>query len=231
LEKWYENYESQCWYNNTYLIKEASNISYATIDGKKCWNNINDSGCHFVCLAMIIGINPAYLSSALGENKNYFKEDTTIDSLYINGTEGSLIWDQNKPDKENPEIELKNIFHPKYGLTDVVIKCIDIKKTNNENKANSIINTAHSNDMHVICGYEDHSRLVAGINCYKYFLWDPDTSSFPDNKGLKNHLNGEYNLEKFYSEYEGWIEKEKHKEEIGIEAEYWIYSVKYSHFG
>lgn len=221
MEKWYK-YESQCWYRNTFLVNRPSEISFATTQDNTGWNNIYDAGCHFVCLAMIIGINPAYLASTLGENKNHFKEDDGIDSLFLNGTEGLLIWDQNKPDKKNQELILKSMQHPEYGFTDINIKLIDKKYTNDEKLASDIIRSARSKSRHVICGYDDHSRLVAGINSNKFFLWDPDTSTFPKNKGLKKHLNGDYDLEKFYLEYERSIEKEE-------VAEYLIYSVKYSH--
>jgi len=220
LEKWYK-YESQCWYRNTFLVNKPSEISFGTTQDNTGWNNVYDGGCHFVCLAMIIGINPAYLASVLGENTNYFTADKSIDSLHLNGIEGSLVWDQNKPDKKNPSIKLENIYHPKYGLTDIFLMFINIKKTNNKIKANKIIREAKSEDMHVICGYSDHSILVSGIKEDKYFLWDPDIS--PENKGLKEQLNGDYGLDKFY---------DKHSKEIENKelAEYWIYSVKYINF-
>ena len=71
---------------------------------------------------------------------------------------------------------------------------------------------------HIICGFEDHSYLIAGENNDKYFLWDPDLSGTTE---IDKNMNGEYDLHWFYGheDYEEYINNNK-------EAQYWIYSVK-----
>ena len=62
MEKWYDQYWAQNWYKNTYLVNKAEQITQAV--NPPCeWNNIHDSGCNFTCLAMIVGVDPAYLTS------------------------------------------------------------------------------------------------------------------------------------------------------------------------
>ena len=92
METWYDNYESQCWYENTFLVNEFSQISRAN-EGNREWNNIEGSGCHFVCLSMIVGINPAYLSSELSKLK-FFRADRSLKSTKLNGDPGYLVWGQ-----------------------------------------------------------------------------------------------------------------------------------------
>ena len=213
MEKWYERYESQCWYKNTFLVNNFRQISRAT-KGDREWNNIEDSGCHFVCLSMIIGINPAYLSSKMKELK-FFKPDYSLKSKKLNGRSTHLVWDQNKPDIKDKEVKLKKVYHPKRGIIDLSIQFIGIKKTNNIDCAKSLIEDNKKYGYHIICGYDDHSRLVAGKSKGKYFLWDPDLSD----TDLQKNIRGQYTLERFYKEYSN------KKEFANKEAEYLIYSV------
>src|SRR5438046_2615186 len=76
MTQWYHHYESQCWYTNTFLVNEFFQIGRArTRLGE--WNNIHGCGCNFVCIAMMLGLNPAYLASLLGR-QGFFREDRTI---------------------------------------------------------------------------------------------------------------------------------------------------------
>jgi len=146
-----------------------------------------------------------------------FKSDRTLISKNLEGNKTFLVWDKNEPHEKYKEIKISNIFHPEHGIVDISIKFIEIVKTNNIKEANELIKKHKSKSNHIICGYNDHSRLVAGINENKYFLWDPDSD---ETDPIKN-TTGKYNLEWFYSLY-------KNKKEFSKQmAEYWIYSVKY----
>ena len=106
MKVWYNKYESQCWYSNTFLVNEFQQISRA-IKGDKEWNNVMGSGCNFTCLAMMMGVNPAYLASEL-KKKKFFKPDRSIRSKKLNGEYGFLVWDKNEPYK-NKKISLLKI--------------------------------------------------------------------------------------------------------------------------
>ena len=213
MEKWYERYESQRWYKNTFLVNNFRQISRAT-KGDREWNNIEDSGCNFVCLSMIIGINPAYLSSKLKELR-FFERDDSLKSKKLNGDYTHLVWDRNKPDKKDKIVSLKKVYHPRRGIIDLSIQFIGIKKTNKIDCAKRLIAENKEKGYHIICGYDDHSRLVAGKSNGKYFLWDPDLND----TDLQKNIRGQYTLEWFYKLYSN------KKEFANKEAEYLIYSV------
>ncbi|MEY8200111.1 MAG: hypothetical protein RPS47_12780 [Colwellia sp.] len=214
LDPWYDRYESQCWYKNTYLVQEPNQISQV-IKGDKEWNNIYGSGCNFVCLSMILGVNPAYLSSALMEKNGYFEEDKRLKSKNLKNNSTLLVWDQNKPNKHLKEVTLKKIHHPVKGVSDVTIKFEKVEFENDIVKAKILIAKHKSDGKHIICGHEDHSRLVAGTNKGEYFLWDPDL----DSTDLEKNLAGDHSLEWFYELYS------KEDEYINKKAQYWIYSI------
>ena len=165
---------------------------------------------------MILGVNSAYLSSVLMEERDYFGEDKTLKSKGINNNSTFLVWDKNKPNKHLKEISLKGIHHPTKGITDVTIKFEEIKLENDIVKAKDLIAKHKSDEKHIICGHEDHSRLVTGTNKGEYFLWDPDL----DNTEIEKNLGGHYSLEWFYDEYSLDAYKDK-------KAEYWVYSVEF----
>jgi len=248
LEQWYDHYESQCWYENTYLVNKPEQISQRIKleegDKEGEWNNIYDSGCNFVCLSMIIGINPAYLASRL-KLLSFFELDTDDDyeALRINtevrNEDDYLVWDINRPcekkhkssDKYAHEVKINKVFHPTKGLVDITLKFEHLDKARNHEVASKKIKIAHEAGMHVICGYEDHSRLVAGQRKIdgQYYLWDPDISTangdlIDDEVGeetmIQRNLGGEYTIKTFFDCYS---EDEEYKDE---KAELWIYSLE-----
>ena len=115
---WYDetSYQSQNWYSSTFLVHHFKDISRATGSNKE-WNNIKDSGCHFTCISMILGINPAYLASILrSSRKHYFLSDKTIPSKKINSDEDThLVWDKNRPSEVDEKIIANNVYIPKKG--------------------------------------------------------------------------------------------------------------------
>jgi len=217
LTSWYDKYESQCWYKNTFLVKNPSQISQAT-SGDREWNNIEGSGCNFVCLSMIIGINPAHIASYLKDTNGYFGIDKSLASKNLKGESTHLVWDRNKPSFKGDEITIKEIHHPEKGITNVTVKLEIIEMESDIVKARELITKHKSDGKHIICGYDDHSRLVAGTKSGEYYLWDPDLESTK----LDDNINGEHSLDWFYSMYAS------EKKYANKSAEYWVYSVTFS---
>lgn len=156
---------------------------------------------------MIIGINPAYLASKLGELE-FFEKGS-----------GRVVWDRNKP-KKSEYLKISNVFLAPHSILDVVVTFEESKYTDNINKASEHIEKYHSQGKHIICGYSDHSRLVAGTNNGEYFLYDPDLDL--GSTDLIDNLHGKYTLEWFYEEYK---KAENKEERYKRGAQYNIYSV------
>lgn len=214
MDIWYDSFQSQCWYKNTFLINSPKQISRVN-KGDREWNNIEGSGCHFVCLSMILGMNPAYLASKLAE-LNFFKIDRSLPSTKLDLTPSYLVWDKNEPYKNTPSITIDNVFYSnKNKLCDITINFLDIIETNNIQEANEIIKNHRLKGNHIICGYSDHSRLVSGVKNKKYFLWDPDLTE----TNIADNISGTYDLNWFYNLYS------TQKEYTNRKAEYWIYSI------
>lgn len=215
MKNWYERYESQCWYDNTFLVNDFRQIA-RVLNGDREWNNIKDSGCNFTCIAMILGINPAHLASEIRkQDPGFFQVDRSLKTKKLNGTEGFLVWDKNAPHKKRSKLILENIIHPTKGKTDLNLQFIKIEKTSDIEQAKDIIKKARKNGQEIICGYDDHSRLVAGSKAGTYFLWDPDTVE----TDWQKNINGEYTIDWFFNEYKD-LKEYKNKE-----AEFWHYSV------
>lgn len=79
MKSWYDLYQSQCWYRNTFLVNNHTNVVEK--------NNIYNSGCHFTCTAMMLNVNTAMLASELSK-QYYFSKDST-----------GLVWDNNRPNQ------------------------------------------------------------------------------------------------------------------------------------
>jgi len=215
-EYWYARYESQCWYKNTFLVDEFDQIS--KVKKEDDWNNIEGSGCHFVCLAMILEVNPAYLASKL-KDKGYFSEDAGINAINLKGEECKLVWDRNKPFEEGKKGELKidDVYIQGEGMVSFTIRLKVIEKPASREHAIKIIKKHKNNGDHIIFGYSDHSRLIAGKGDDDFLVWDPDTS--PSATSEENNIKGKLTLNWFYSEYSN---NRIFKDET---PEYWVYSV------
>lgn len=204
---WYNAFYSQCWYRNTFMvnlkyekkkktnIEEIKRISYH--DGNnQSWNNIEDSGCNFTCLAMIIGIDPARLATLLGE-QYFFGPDENYESRYLCGETGYFVWDRNAPEIGD-SIILKNIWiHGEKEIADVKISIVEEKSGKSGlRKLGSIkkyIEKHHEKGNHIVIGPSEHSLLVAGSVKDSYFLWDPDTAR---GNSITDSLAGRLTLEK-----------------------------------
>ena len=215
MKNWYERYESQCWYENTFLVNDFRQIA-RVIEKDREWNNIKDSGCNFTCIAMILGINPAQLASEIRkQDPSFFQADRTLKTKKLNGDGGFLVWDKNAPNEQHSKLSLSNIIHPTKGKTDLNLRFVKIEKTSDIEQAKDIIKNAKKNGLEIICGYDDHSRLVAGEKAGTYFLWDPDTIE----TDWQKNINGEYTIEWFFHEYNK-LDEYKNKK-----AEFWHYSL------
>src|SRR5258706_14854896 len=99
MPNWYGRYESQCWYTNTFLVNRPSEIARAT-GGFREWNNVYGSGCNFVCVSTMLGLNPAYLASLLA-TQNFFRPDKWTPARPLRPQAPTqktyLVWDDTRP--------------------------------------------------------------------------------------------------------------------------------------
>ena len=211
MKQWYPQYWAQTWYRNTFLVRHPHDIGQA-IDHDHEWNSIYDSGCNFTCLAMIVGIDPGRLASALSSQK-VFRADRSIRARYLDGRKRGLVWDRNAPCRPGQSISTSPLWHHgRNRMATVGIELIDITATRELQEGNRIVKAARAKKLHVICGSTDHSHLVAGTKDGQYFVWDPDDSE----RQLAQILKGDIRL--------GHIFKEYPREAI----EFWSYRVEFA---
>jgi hypothetical protein len=197
MEQWYGEYFSQTWYKNTFLVRKPSQIG-RVVDGNREWNNIYDSGCHFTCLAMIIGVDPARLASVLS-SESYFFSDATLRTKFLTGKYGGLVWDQNAPNERLKTIAIDNFWHSKLERrTKINLRLQGIEITWNVAEGVGIIKAARKDGFHVIVGPMEHSHLVAGMVDNKYYLWDPDDSA---ERPIEDFLQGKMRLGHIFDYY------------------------------
>ena len=198
MEQWYSEYWAQTWYKNTFLVRKPSQIGQV-IDGDREWNNLYDSGCHFTCLAMIIGVDPARLASELS-SQNYFYSDATLQTKFLTGKQGGLVWDQNAPNGRLKTIVIDNFWHSKLGRRTRIILSFQGKEiTRNVAEGEAIIKAARKNGFHVVVGPWEHSNLVAGMIDGDYYVWDPDDTE----RSVEDFLQGKIRLGNVFEYYKG----------------------------
>ncbi|MCE4937454.1 hypothetical protein [Aliivibrio fischeri] len=196
MKNWYPTYyyESQCWYRMSFLVNQTNYICES--------NSIYQSGCHFSCMAMILGVNPAYLANLLAV-KGYFSIDCT-----------GLMWDQNKPSIKDEQISIVK-HHNKDGFQNSKsIKLIDIYSSDSLTKLEGVIQKYHQKDIHIIIGTKTHSLLVAGETDNSFYVWDPNTEiEKNESKAISNNVNGIYDLDWVFKHYKAKV------------LEIWVYKV------
>lgn len=200
VERWYPYYFSQGWYRNTFLIPRLRQSGTSTEAHlpigcrwdkeyeEHHWNTVEDCGCNFVCLAMIIGVDPAYLASALSA-KDFFQAD---------GKFGNLPWDGNRPEVGQP-IKLRNLWLPELRQScNVTLSRVSVGKRRISSAASaergrSNIKRGTEEGLHAVCGAIGHSALVAGRATADYFLFDPDLEAgrSPRKMWVGRHLFGD----------------------------------------
>ncbi len=180
-DMWYPsgNYKSQAWYRNTFLVQRFSQIA-RVVSGSASpgWNNLSDSGCHFTCLAMIIGCDPAQLASAVSAIRpDYFRPDKTQTAARLN--DGKLIpfvWDMNKPNITNRPVTVPQLWIARQGFVDVTMVLRDVFKVVQYSEVMETFASLRKRRLHIICGEETHSLLVSGGRKGSYVVWEPDSS-------------------------------------------------------
>ncbi|WP_434633140.1 hypothetical protein [Vibrio sp. SCSIO 43086] len=196
MTSWYNYFQSQCWYRNTYLV----NNHYDVVEK----NNIYNSGCHFTCLSMMLNVNAAVLSSEL--SKQYYFEK---------GGSG-FVWDNNKPNEEGISVCVPFLVTQNGIVENIKITLVKKARNIRVTEAPKFIKEHHAQGQHLICGNSEHSLLVAGEIDGNYFVWNPDTSGNSDEKVLINkNLSGEHTIDWLYSNYG-----------VRNQIEFWVYQVE-----
>lgn len=211
VSNWYIQYFSQNWYKNTFLVSTPRQIARVN-KYRGAWNNLNDSGCHFTCIAMIIGVDPARLASALKE-KQFYKPDSDFQARRLNGNMGGLVWDCNAPHEQAPSVSLSQFWHPAFNKRiEIAISFVTKFFAINHEEGCRFIQEIHDRGNHVVFGTSVHSLLVAGVSGDDYYIWDPDTTK---NSGTTEEDNvfAKYSLRSFFG---------KNPNE---EVEFWEYKV------
>jgi len=72
----YPRYHAQSFYRSTFLVDRPQEIARAEKSDRE-WNNIAESGCHFTCMAMIGGVDPALLADA-AIKQGYYQPDKDL---------------------------------------------------------------------------------------------------------------------------------------------------------
>lgn len=210
VEQWYRDYWAQTWYANTYLVSHPRQIARET-GGERDWNNVYDSGCNFACLAMMIGIDPARLSSELGHQK-FFRGDRESIARDLSGRFVPLVWDQNEPLMRFRTIRLRRQWIPRIRRrVTFTLRHVGQVHTLDLAEGIRIVRAARRRGQHVIAGAWDHSHLVAGIADDEFYLWDPDDTSV----AVEDSLAGRLRLRDLFDFYGG-------REPI----EFWCYAVE-----
>lgn len=212
VNSWYRHYFSQNWYKNTFLISEPKQI--ARVNNRHGeWNNLNDSGCHFTCISMIVGVDPARLASALSKEK-FFKKDNDFSAKYLNGEVDGLVWDCNAPHEHSPSMHLSKFWHPFFNRRiEITVSFVTKSSVSNHESGCLLVRGIRDRGNHVVFGTSAHSLLVAGVLGDDFYIWDPDTTSEDGGTSEEDNVFAKYSLRSFFK---------KHPNE---EVEFWEYKV------
>jgi hypothetical protein len=195
---WYQQFWAQTWYRNTYLVRHPRQIGRAIAD-ERDWNNIYDSGCNFVCMAMIMGIDPARLATELMVT-DFFRPDRECLARRIDGSRGGLVWDQNVPQAGTGPIRLGRIWEPRLGRRiSLELEFAGEDITFDHAAGKRIVRDARRRGEHIVAGARDHSHLVAGRIGADFYLWDPDDTSV----AIEYSLAGRLTLAELFAHYDG----------------------------
>jgi hypothetical protein len=200
MKAWYRDYWAQTWYTNTFLVRRPRQIAQ-TVDNDRDWNNVYDSGCNFTCIAMIVGIDPAYLASTLSTQR-FFYADSELMGQRLSGKRGGLVWDQNAPNTEVRNITLTNLWHPRRRCrVTVTLRYVDVVATRTYFDAVRVVTSIRAAGGHVVCGTDEHSHLVAGTVGSDFALWDPDETVVD----VETNLSGQFTLRQLFQNHLGEV--------------------------
>ena len=197
MKTWYphEQYFSQAWYKNTFLVRRPTQIGKANTN-ERDWNNIHDTGCNFTCIAMLVGIDPARLASALSQ-QSFFYADYAAPATMLTGATGGLVWDANAPNEHIRSVRLSQLWHPRMKRrVTAVVRYKGYAKAKRHATALNVVKRARQRSQHVICGPFEHAHLVAGEIGDDYFVWDPDDTSV----SVEDSLAGRFRLKQLFAE-------------------------------
>lgn len=211
MKAWYPEYWAQTWYRNTFLVRRPHQIAQA-VGHEREWNNLYDSGCNFTCLAMIVGVDPARLASALSLH-DFFYADARFPARDLTGRSVGLVWDQNAPHNSRGSFALPHIWHPRLKRrTSVRVRFVGATATRCYKDGRALVAQARGKGRHVICGPEEHAYLVAGTSGNGFYLWDPDESEMR----VEQMLEGRLTLQGLFREF------------ADKDIEFWQYSCEFT---
>ena len=159
----YPRYHAQSFYRNTFLVDKPQQIARAEKSDRE-WNNLAESGCHFTCLAMIAGVDPALLADAAIQT-GYYAPDKDLPARALDGKRGPLVWDQNVPSKKGKSWVFRQVWHPdRRALVDIEFSCQRWDDHLPLKTATRLAHAAVLEGRHVVSGSFEHSVLIAGLS-------------------------------------------------------------------
>ena len=159
----YPRYFAQSFYRNTFLVNRPQEIARAEKSDRE-WNNLAESGCHFTCMSMIAGVDPASLADA-AIKKGYFAPDKALPARALDGQRGPLVWDQNVPARKGQSFTFAKVWHPDKGqVVDIEFTCRRWKDHVPLKEATRLTHAAIIEGHHVVSGSFEHSVLIAGLS-------------------------------------------------------------------
>ena len=182
----YRDYYAQTWYRNTFLVRRPTQIGRA-IGGDREWNNLHDSGCGFTCIAMIVGVDPARLASALS-TQSFFYADADFPARMLNGAVRGFVWDGNAPNARIRKLTLAHFWHPHFKQrVTVEVRYMGCKSARWHSTAMRIVKKARRQGLHIVFGPYHHAQLIAGKVERDYLVWDPNDKS----RSVEDNLAGD----------------------------------------
>ena len=171
----YPRFHAQSFYRNTFLVDRPRQIARAEAADRE-WNNIAESGCHFSCLAMIAGVDPASLADA-AIGSGYYRPDDELPARALDGRRGPLVWDQNVPARKGQAFAFRRVWHPeRRALVELDFRCRRWKDHLPLKEATRLAHAAILEGRHVVSGSFEHSVLIAGLSADGPLVWDPDVA-------------------------------------------------------
>ena len=173
MHLFYPRYHAQSFYRNTFLVDKPQQIARAEKSDRE-WNNLAESGCHFTCLAMIAGVDPATLADAAIQT-GYYAPDKDLPARALDGKRGPLVWDQNVPSKKGRSWVFRQVWHPdRRALVDIEFSCQRWDDHLPLKTATRLAHAAVLEGRHVVSGSFEHSVLIAELSADGPLVWDPD---------------------------------------------------------
>ena len=198
FERWYSEYWAQTWYRNTYLVNRPQEIARERF-GERDWNNVYDSGCNFACIAMMAGIDPARLAALLARRR-FFTPDRQTLARDMAGRSVFLVWDRNEPATRSSSLSVSDVWdHRLRRRMAVRVQFVEKSVAMRYVEGAALVEDAHRQGLHVICGPDEHSHLVAGrTRAGHFYLWDPDDTEIT----VEDSLAGRFKLRDLFRIYD-----------------------------